>query len=429
MTAPTDPSSPLTATGEPYIFPIPGALRTGIIISSSREISQENQTSIKNFIHSFEGVLSRFLPQSLVSHLSDPGFLDRNGGIITFPDYLSPLFTICDDLYTATDGAFDPCVGEDLVRLGYSQSFELIKAEEPIKIYADLSGEGSTRGKTPGERNPEGRNPKERKKRKKIHRLQWESLRQAGPGSTLTVSQPVTVDFGAVGKGFLVDVIADKLLSTNCGSFTINAGGDLYFSHAGAAKAFSKTLPANRAFCPDGESQAAANQVALEDPEDSKKALGIVTVDRSHEFGCSLCASSTSRRHWLVEDQKQSVIRMNHIVNAINAAAADNVIATWALVENQQFSTAWADGVATALFLCNPQKLYAKLPHLEFEFFQFFTDRSAAFSPGFPATIMDMAPGAKKYQPDQTRNGQPDSIGSQKEGQVDRCEKNDCQGI
>ena len=46
-----------------------------------------------------------------------------HGGTFDFPDWASGLFGLYDRLFAATDGATDPCVGEDLIRLGYDESY------------------------------------------------------------------------------------------------------------------------------------------------------------------------------------------------------------------------------------------------------------------------------------------------------------------
>ena len=50
------------------------------------------------------------------------GYAHRRRGAwraFDFPDWAGPLFDLYDALHAATRGAIDPCVGEDLIRLGY----------------------------------------------------------------------------------------------------------------------------------------------------------------------------------------------------------------------------------------------------------------------------------------------------------------------
>lgn len=70
---------------------------------------------MERFIDEYEHALSRFRADSLVAHIGNA----EHGGHFDFPDWAGPLFDLYDALHAATRGAIDPCVGEDLIRLGY----------------------------------------------------------------------------------------------------------------------------------------------------------------------------------------------------------------------------------------------------------------------------------------------------------------------
>ena len=99
----------------PYTAAFPKALGTGLLISTPRPITAELRGEMERFIDEYEHALSRFRADSLVAHIGNA----EHGGHFDFPDWAGPLFDLYDALHAATRGAIDPCVGEDLIRLGY----------------------------------------------------------------------------------------------------------------------------------------------------------------------------------------------------------------------------------------------------------------------------------------------------------------------
>lgn len=104
-----------------------------------------------------------------------------HGGTFDFPDWASGLFGLYDRLFAATDGATDPCVGEDLIRLGYDESYSFTPAPDAAEHAGAIHG-----------------------------RAIW-SADVERHGTTLVTRGPVALDFGACGKGYLVDLLAGML--------------------------------------------------------------------------------------------------------------------------------------------------------------------------------------------------------------------------
>ena len=98
----------------PYTTAFPKALGTGLLISTPRPITAELRGEMERFIDEYEHALSRFRADSLVAHIGNA----EHGGHFDFPDWAGPLFDLYDALHAATRGAIDPCVGEDLIRVG-----------------------------------------------------------------------------------------------------------------------------------------------------------------------------------------------------------------------------------------------------------------------------------------------------------------------
>ncbi|CCY96539.1 putative uncharacterized protein [Bifidobacterium longum CAG:69] len=103
----------------PYVYAFPDALGTGLLVHTESVLDDEIRDRIGSFIHEYEVVLSRFRDDSIVGRMRTAA----HGGTFDFPDWASGLFGLYDRLFAATDGAIDPCVGEDLIRLGYDESY------------------------------------------------------------------------------------------------------------------------------------------------------------------------------------------------------------------------------------------------------------------------------------------------------------------
>lgn len=340
---------------ERQVYSWPHALGTGIILTCRKPLSPAQVTSLGAFVEEFEQALSRFRPDSLVSAMADPQKVASRAGIFDFPEYCRPLFDLYDRLFAASRGRIDPCVGEDLASLGYTVSFESM---------APLVGKSPTA---------------------RPRRTTWDRIGREG--TCFRLACPVRLDFGAAGKGYLLDLLAHKLRGMDCGPFSLDAGGDLCFSpDSGAAWTAG-----------EGKDQDPSVLVALEDPDEADRAVGLARLSR--EYGVSLCASAPSRRHWQARTADGQLIRLHHILNAMDGLPVSTVAASWVLVDGREpYPTAWADGLATALFPCPPQDLLAsedegRLP--PFDFLLLTRDGashgagslSISMSPDFPAEL------------------------------------------
>lgn len=299
--------------------------------------------AVAALLRTYEHTLSRFREDSLVAAMRRA----THGGSFDFPDWAGGLFDLYDALHEASDGAIDPCVGEDLTRLGYGPAYTFA-AQPNARAYA-----GAVHG-----------------------RATWHGSVERH-GCTLITRGPVSLDFGACGKGYAVDLIAALLRNGGCNdernadhharpnanraadrALVIDAGGDLLV-HLGQS--------------PD---QPVPLRVALEHPSDSTQAVGVAEI-----MDGALCASAPSRRHW----GEQSGMRLHHLLNAIDGMPADSVAAAWAYVPQQAaFPCATADGLATALFVTPPDRLRARF---RFECAFIDADGMLHASRDFPATL------------------------------------------
>lgn len=195
-----------------------------------------------------------------------------------FPEDVAELVRLYERLYELTDGAVTPLVGQSLSALGYDKSYSLhAGAPQKVQAWDDV--------------------------------MRWD-------GRVITTSRPLELDFGAAGKGYLVDVVASILDEYGVHDFVIDASGDIRTS---------------------GQ---ATQIIGLENPYDTTMVIGTVEL---HD--ASLCASATNRRSW--------GNGLHHVIDGHTGKPTEDVVATWVVAD----STALADGLATALFFVEPDKL------------------------------------------------------------------------
>lgn len=224
----------------------------------------------------FDADWSRFRDDSWVSEVARAG-----AGTYRLPDDAGPLLDAYDVAERCTAGAVDPLVGRALEDLGYDASYSL-------RPRRDADGALLTTPAPP-----------------------WRTTARRD-GSTLTLGAPALIDVGAGGKGYLVDLVAGVLAAHGVTEHVVDAGGDL------------------RAAVPEPLT------VALEDPRDPTRAIGVVRLAAG-----ALCGSATNRRAWA---------GVHHVVDARTGAPTSDVRATWAIGE----TALAADLAATALFFAEP---------------------------------------------------------------------------
>ncbi len=314
------------------VVAIERALGTGIIISSSKPIPQHVEQRIRAFVEEYESVLSRFRADSLVLRMA----CAEHGGDFEFPTWAQPLFVLYDEFYNATHGAFDACVGADLLALGYDNSVKFVpeSAGTASKDSVSVSGNWS--------------------KYRRALPFTWADISRDSGSATLHTNQPVQLDFGAAGKGYFVDLVtqiikeelsgdsrANSDLPSDC-DFLVNAGGDM------------------RACFSEEDYQI---KVALENPFDTTQAVSVASIASG-----ALCASSNARRRWKVKDASylgkdasdfESNLIATHLINALDGIPACDLCASWTYVPAKtcDFPTAHADALATALFVSQESDL------------------------------------------------------------------------
>ena len=232
-------------------------------ISNSLEI--QLLENIKKRIDEFDVAYSRFRDDSLVTKIS------QQTGVFTLPSDAKEMFDLYYDLYNMTDGFFTPFVGQMLVDAGYDANYSLVQKKEL---------------ETPP---------------------LWEQVIEYSQPN-LIVKKPVLLDFGAGGKGYLIDLVAGVIEGSGVLEYCIDAGGDML--HRGSAPI----------------------SVGLENPNNLEEAIGIYTLSSA-----SLCGSAGNRRAWG---------SFTHIMNPATLVSPTHIAGVWVSADN----TLLADCIATCLF-------------------------------------------------------------------------------
>lgn len=327
----------------PIVAAFPQALGTGILIRSDRPLGDDVTRRLRSLIDGYESVLSRFRADSTVTAMGGA----VHGGTFEFPAWAGPLLDLVDALDEATEGGIDPCVGEDLIRLGYGADLSFRVEPDAARRLGSLHGRPTWR--------------------RDVRR----------DGVTLRTRGPVHLDFGCCGKGHVVDLLVRAVLEADgeqgaSGAsgrvLLVDAGGDIRVRtpeprraprHVpgaaddpgpGTAPRDGSVAGAAATLGTAASIPAAPITVALEDPHDESLAVGVAEPSAG-----SLCASAPSRRHWTDAAHH----RLHHLLDAASGLPVEDVAATWTAVEEtaSPIPTAVADGLATALFVSDPGRL------------------------------------------------------------------------
>lgn len=293
------------------------ALGTRWRIVTDRPVPVGLRRRIAAVVADFDLRWSRFRADSAVSELA------RRGGTLPVPAEDRPLVALYRALYCASGGAVTPLVGGTLERLGYDATLSLLPLPGPTRVprwhevFAGRDGQP--------DRAPDAGDP------------------TADDAAVLRLRRPALLDVGAAGKGHLADRVLRLLTDEGFTDVLVDASGDL--AHRGPAG------------CP----------VALEDPRDDSRAVGVAVLRDG-----GLASSATNRRRWAGG--------RHHVIDAATAAPTAGTAATWVVAG----SAALADGLATALFVAAPDRLRQ---WFAFEYLRLTDDGAAEWSRSFPGEV------------------------------------------
>ncbi|MEI6511311.1 MAG: FAD:protein FMN transferase [Candidatus Uhrbacteria bacterium] len=278
------------------------AIGTHWKIDVFEELSAERKAAllaaIMARIEAFDRTYSRFRDDSTVMEMS------KRAGTFELPEDAAPMLDVYRRLYDVTGGAFTPLIGQLMSDAGYDATYSLVA--KPLS-------------KPPA----------------------WDEM-MVVEGRRVSTSRPVLLDFGAAGKGYLVDLVAEIVSSFGISAFCVDAGGDM--------------------ICRGSE----PTRVGLENPLATDEAIGVATIANG-----GICGSAGNRRAWG---------EFHHTIDPRTLASPRHVLATWTIAPTALI----ADALATCLFLVPADDLKSVYTS---EYVILFADGSVERSPGAPVEL------------------------------------------
>lgn len=255
------------------------AIGTSWQIDIPKELSSADEEKvlldIRDRIELFDKAYSRFRDDSLVSEMS------KKSGTYILPDDAQPMISLYHDLYILTDGLITPLIGNIISDAGYDARYSL-----------------------------------EQKKELEIAPAWSDVIEYNYP--KITIKKPAILDFGAAGKGYLIDIVSRVLEKEGITEYSINAGGDIL--HKGETPI----------------------RVGLENPEDFSQVIGVYTLKNA-----SICGSAGSRRAWG---------NFTHYINPKTLVSPAGILAVWVSADTAML----ADALASCLFFVSADVLKNK---------------------------------------------------------------------
>lgn len=267
-------------------------------VSSSKLSMLEKQ--IRKMADEFDSTYSRFKKDSFVWKI------ENKTGKIQVPFHFIQMLFLYMKLNQTSHGIINPLIGNSISDLGYDKTYSL-KHKKTVRETPNL----------------------------------FDTI-QILDQNYIKKTAPCLFDFGALGKGYFVDVVSAFLFQKKYNQFLVNGSGDIYYQ---------------------GEEKITAG---LEHPEESKKIVGTLSFKNK-----ALCASGINRRKWE---------NVNHIINPFTNTSQEEILATWVLSN----SAAISDGIATALFFCPPENF---LDDFQFEYLILNKEYKVKRSKGFNAKL------------------------------------------
>lgn len=256
--------------------------------------------AIHERISRFDRAYSRFRDDSTVTAMS------RAAGRFVLPADAGPLLRLYRELYELTGGAFTPLIGQTLSDAGYDAHYSL----KPSHVTPPPA---------------------------------WDDVMRL-EGNELVLNRPALLDFGAGGKGYLVDLVGEVMTRHGLSVWCVDAGGDMLYRNPGGT----------------------ALHVGLEHPGEPGQVIGVAELQSG-----SLCGSAGNRRKWA---------GYHHILDPHTVQSPRHLQAVWVTAA----SGLLADALTTALYFCPPETL---MKHYQFEYAIMDNEATLHYSKHFPANL------------------------------------------
>jgi FAD:protein FMN transferase len=226
----------------------------------------------EHYLTDFEHRYSRFKSDSIVSRITDrTGTFDVGEEMVT-------LLRLYQELYEPTNGKLNPLIGHTISDLGYDATYSLTP-QAIIRETPPLS-----------------------------------SL-EIVDATHITLHEPCLIDLGALGKGFLVDYIADLFDAHNLTHYLVNGSGDVRYRGPEPLV------------------------IGIEDPRDTTRVLGTYSLETG-----AFASSGINRRAWR---------EYHHIIDPTTRTSRRGTLASWVAAP----TALRADAYASALFFGDPERL------------------------------------------------------------------------
>lgn len=236
---------------------------------------EELSAACSAVVTDFDAQYSRFKPDSLITRMS------TMTGEVEVPHDLVVMLRMYEQLGNVTGGKINPAIGFALSDTGYDAAYSFAHAPD-IRDVPALSDAVTISDDT-----------------------------------HVQLRQHVLLDLGALGKGYVIDLVYDVLMARGISRFLVDGSGDIRYHAA------------------NGEPIVCG----LEHPLDATLAIGTLPITTG-----ALCASATNRRRWGTR---------HHYIDPHSKESPEDVIATWVYAD----AAALADGLSSALFFVTPESL------------------------------------------------------------------------
>ena len=170
------------------------------IVTSSASEARKDIEDANKVILEFEKNFSRFKKDNELHKLNN-----WHKGEMKVSDMMVDLLQKSKDVYKETNGIFDPTIVKTLKMYGYDESIDFDKGD--VNIYKENSVDDI--------------------RQNFINRTKLDKLIIYKEKNIVDVPRGFDVDFGGIGKGYIVDLVAQKLKKKHK-NFWISAGGDMY---------------------------------------------------------------------------------------------------------------------------------------------------------------------------------------------------------
>jgi FAD:protein FMN transferase len=301
---------------------------------------------IKSEIFQFNNLYSRFLEESLI------GRLNKNKVLTEFNQEFLDIILYSLKLKEITCGYFDICIGKHLIEIGYDTHFaQALDKFEPI--LTTPNHDADTELKRIGEYQKPKLTPDSKLKASDLRAIsQVTENNELGDknfllisDSKIIISDDTLIDFGGLGKGWLIDKIGKLLRLNEIENFSINGGGDIFST---------------------------GHRFYLEHPINPDECIGFIDIKNQ-----ALACSSYNRRQFSLKD--------NHLIDPIKNESSKNYLAVFT-----QASTALeADIAATTICVCPAELLPSLRERLQIEYLLILPDETYIKSPKYNGQLFN----------------------------------------